>query len=111
MALDLSLFIEKYWDLTLPSKEELQIKKPTQELVIKMIAIAANPIFNGKAKNKDADKILDTLIELAVDILNNNTNDKQFTKDEINKTLTLDMLTAIIQEYTKFMYEVLDNPN
>ena len=103
--LDLTLFDNNTWDVTLPNGEVVNIKKPTQKMFI---------LLEQKIKRlgDDGDDLeqLERLIELAEFILSNNKGDVKISKEAL-ESLTLGMLNAIYTGYMKFVNEIVANPN
>lgn len=114
-VLDLSIYSEETLDITTPKKNILHVKKPTEELAIKIIQ------YQSKAKElsekqdaslEDAQDAVTFLRNLTVEILNYNTDgitvNEQYLKEN-NIFYALQM--AILSTYTSWMSEVISDPN
>ncbi len=102
-ALDLSVFNKKTFDITMEDGTKINIKKPSQQLVIDMMLMEnldkGNPI-----------EIMEGLASIVLKILNNNTNTIEFTLEQVKK-MDLFMLQAIVKSYGEFINELQNNPN
>ena len=98
--LDLSVYEGKTFDVKLPDGTLLNIKKPTQALVIMIMGL----------EEKNGADVVSAMGELAARILSNNTNGKTFSVDWVNENTDISMLAAIINGYTDFMREIQSNP-
>lgn len=103
--LDLTVFEDVTWSITLPNKEVIEIKKPTQKQLM---------ILEQKVKDVDAEKDtvkrLDKLIKLTQFILENNKGDLKIDKTVL-ESLTTEKLYAIYFGYAEFANEITINPN
>ena len=81
--------------------EMVRVKEPQAKLIKKMTALG---------KVKDEENLLDKQYEIVVDILNNNTSSKKFTKEMV-ENYPQSMINAIITEVTKLMGEIENSPN
>lgn len=103
--LDLTVFEDITWNITLPNKEIIEIKKPTQKQLM---------ILNLKVQDVDAEedhsKKMDKLVKLTKLILSNNKGDVKIDT-EVLDSLTIDMLYAIYFGYMEFVGEITNNPN
>lgn len=103
--LDLSLFNDVCWNVTMPNGLILNIKKPTQKLL---------RMLEQKIKDVEGEKNMDAqhekLMDLTKMILNNNKGDLVID-DEVMDLLTMDMLYAIYFGYMEFVNEIVTNPN
>lgn len=111
IALDLNVLVNETWDLTLVGGDTLRVKKPYQKLAIELLTIHDNPVLKGKIKTENVSKIIGFYADMVRDIFNNNTDDRVFTRDEINRAYPLDLQQVIVAEYTKFMNGLLSDPN
>lgn len=111
MGLDLSTFVEEYWDLKLPDKAKLQIKKPSQKLLLRMVALGSNPVFKNGDFGDDPEGALNLVHQMVASILSNNSDSKNFDVNYIIENINLDMMLAIITGYMEFGDKVKSNPN
>lgn len=113
--IDLSVFEEETLDIKTTKGNVINIKKPTKELAIKMISYQFKIQQLGNRKDYTEEellKLMNHLEDLTIEILNNNKGniaiDKEFIK---NNDINYNMQTAILQGYTDFMNEIIENPN
>lgn len=103
--LDLSVYAENTWEVTMPEGEVLQIKKPTQK---QLILLNGYDIKLNEAKDvEDKFKVLN---EVATFIVNNNKSDKKYETSYF-EDMQIDILYAIYFGYQEFITEVMSNPN
>lgn len=103
--LDLSVYAEKVWEVTMMDGTELHIKKPTQK---QLIILNGYDVKLSKAKAFE-DKIK-ALNEVTVVILNNNKEGKNYKVEDL-EDMQMDILYAIYFGYGDFIKEVMSNPN
>ena len=101
--LDLSVYKEDTFDITFPDGEVINVRKPTQAVVIEMMRMSQ---FN----KENQEEMIEAMVELCVSILNNNKNARQFDCDEINRRLDFIMVAAIIKGYSDWTQELQSNP-
>lgn len=97
---DLDFYTTRTIDFKLGG-EMVRVQEPPAKLIKKMTALE---------KIKDEEKLLDRQYEIVVDILNNNTSSKKFTKEMV-ENYPQSMINAIITEVTKLMGEIENSPN
>lgn len=100
-ALDLSLFMKQTLDITMPNGEILHIKKPSQKMVVKLMAF----------QDIEPDKAWTAMDDLCLCILNENKEGKQFTTEELDEDFDWVMKSAVVQAYSEFIQELQSNPN
>lgn len=113
--LDLSIYEEDTLDIKTIKGNTIRVKKPTEELAIKLISYqtqASNMNEKDLKDNKNIKKLIDMLKDLIKSILNNNKDeiiidDKYLKENDINYAMEL----AIMNAYTEFMSEITSNPN
>lgn len=103
--LDLTVFEDITWSVTLPSKKVIEVKKPTQ----KQLMILEQKV-KGVDSEKDDTKRLGNLMEVTQFILSNNKGDVKVDA-KILDTLTTDMFYAIYFGYMEFVGTITSNPN
>lgn len=103
--LDLSLFNDMCWNVTMPDGLALNIKKPTQKL-LRVLEQKIKDVENEKNSATQLKKLMD----LTKMILSNNKGDLVID-DEVMDSLTMDMLYAIYFGYMEFVNEIVTNPN
>ena len=104
--LDLQSFKEKSFELKMFDGELLKIKRPSQGMVIEMMGYE-----DTFKKNKNPKNMLDGFSSMILDILNNNLNDKKFTKEYVNEQFDLSTGMALVQAYMNFVTEINSDPN
>lgn len=103
-VLDLSVYTEETFDITFPSGEVIKVQKPTQKIVISMVAVS-------KLANSDNQiNIIDGMVELCAAIISNNKEGKQFSVEWVENNLDIMMISAIIKGYSEFTSEIQQNP-
>ena len=107
--LDLSVFREQYFDLKLLDGEVLKLKKPTQRMVIEMMGYEL--IFKDTKNHKNIEMMVDTFSQMILDILNNNANEKVFTKEFVEENFDFALGMTLVQAYMGFVQELNSNPN
>lgn len=113
MELNLKKREKKTLKITMLDGKILNIKKPSEEMVLKM--------EEAELKLKDAKSFkegMDIIKPMTIEILNNNTGGTVFDsllleqKDEEGEAIyDYDVCMAIYKAYTQFYTEVLSNPN
>lgn len=107
MKLDLTARKEKYLDLTMLDGSTVQIKKPTEAMIVELDKYKLSMV--EAKKSEDA---LNVIRETAAKILNTNTGFKSFDVNFlIENGYEYDICKAIIDAYEKFLAEVMNNPN
>lgn len=101
--LDLSVFKQYTFDITFPDGSLLKVKKPTQAIVIEMVALSQLD------QNKQA-AVLEGLIEICAAILSNNTEGKTYTAEWVAAELDIVMVSAIVKGYSAFIQEIQNDP-
>ena len=104
-VLDLSAFKVETLDITMLDGTKLNINKPTQKIYIEILKL------QNIAEEKDAEKQLEAIAELAATILSNNTNGFQYSKEDVEQTLPIELQYAVIQAYSEFIAEIQNRPN
>lgn len=103
MILDLSVFQQETFDITLPNGEVVNVKKPSQRLVIEMVALSS-------IQQDSTVAIIEGLVDVCAAILSNNTNGKEYSVEWVSNELNINMITAIIQKYSEFIKVLQENP-
>ncbi len=104
--LDLSVFSQNTWEVTLPNKEVIHVNKPTQRKLIDL-----GELTKKLERTKDTAKQLEILTNTTLFILNNNVANVAFTREQLEEMLNLDMYYAIYFGYMEFVKEITHNPN
>lgn len=103
--LDLSVFKEQTLDIKLLDGTQINIKKPNQEFMIKLLGFKEE-----SSKRSNSVDSLELIKDLVLDVLNFNKNGRRFTAEDI-ADYDLVIQQAIIKAYTNFINEVMGNPN
>ena len=104
--IDLGTLSNKTFDVRLTDGTELNIRKPSNELLketYKMIELIEK---NGEEKN-----IINAIYIFLTKIFNRNLNDKKFTQSAIEDLIDLDVAMYLIKEYQSFLAEVIQDIN
>lgn len=107
MILDLTTFIDQYFELKMLDGEVLKLKKPSQAMLVRIMA-HEQTMKKANAKPQD---VLVALVELLTDILNNNANGKEYDRKFVEDTFDIHMAMAVLRAYMDFVQEVNSNPN
>lgn len=102
-VLDLSVYSQETFDITMLDGSVLHIKKPSQAIVIEMMRLS-----NVATDNQIA--LLEGMTEICAIILNNNQEGKTFTEEWIIENLDITLITAIVKGYTDYTKELQSNP-
>lgn len=104
--LDLQAFKQKTFEVRLMDGTEIKLLKPSQRMVIDIMA------YEEEMKNiKNPKGVIDSFISLIADILNNNTEGRKFTKSYVDKNFSYEVAMVFIQAYMEFVQEVNSDPN
>lgn len=113
--LDLSIYEEETLDITTPKKNIIHVKKPTEELAIKLISYQTKvQEIQGKENDdeKDIKELMDFLRNLTADILSYNTDgihvDETYMKEN---NIYYSLQVVIINTYSAWMNEIVSDPN
>jgi hypothetical protein len=113
--LDLSIYEEETLDITTPKKNILHVKKPTEELAIKILSYQskAQEIQNKENANKeDLEELIKLLKNVTGEILSYNTDgidvDEKYMKEN---NIRYNLQMVILNNYTSWMNEVASDPN
>lgn len=104
--LDLSLLNNKTFDVKLFDGSVLNIRKPNNELFKETQKMA-----NIAKANKEDDKIIPVTYSFLTKVFNRNMNDRKFTQQQIESEIPLDIAVILINEYSKFISEVMKSAN
>ncbi|MCR3760422.1 hypothetical protein KYB31_15700 [Clostridium felsineum] len=113
--LDLSIYEEDTLDIKTPKGNMIHVKKPTEELAIKLLSYQSKvEKMNDKdlEKQENVKKLTDMLKDLVKSILSNNKDDVKITDEWLKiEDINYSMKIAILSSYTKYMSEMTSNPN
>lgn len=101
--LDLSVYKNDTFDITMVDGSVVNVKKPTQAIVIKLMELT-------EAQNAQSKDLLDLLVDATATLLSNNNEGKVFSKEWVSNNLDFTMIVAIIRGYTAFTEELQSNP-
>lgn len=97
--LDLGKLQQKLYKVKLLDGTILQIPKPSQLLLKKMIDLE-------KIENKGTD-LLDEINNILLEIFNTNKNGIIYTLEDIEKMFDLSMALVVIKDYINFSFNIL----
>lgn len=111
-SLNLSTYIPTFWDVTLPDGTVVNLKKPTQKMILEIAASQKKAAdINKNPTAYSVEQAMEISDDLVLKILNNNKENKTFKKDYIEKNFTNEMITALFNGYIEFVAEVNSDPN
>lgn len=98
---------KKYFDVELTDGTTLFLKMPKKSLFEKI----SN--FQRTSKNNDDDyaATYDEVFEIAAEILSNNTSDKIFTANDVEKIVNVVNVFAFVKEYFAAVNTIANSPN
>ena len=83
--------VNRYYQIKWFDGQELNLKRPSQELFEKIF----------KLQNAEPEQQVSALFALIHEILNNNVEQRVFTKDELDRELDFQTMQYIIEDYVK----------
>ena len=89
--LDLSKITQEYYQIKLPNKTILKLKKPTQSMLRTMLEIANSDM--------EETEMLDYVYVMITRMFNRNINDIQFTREDIEDMLPIDTAMIVLRYY------------
>ena len=101
--LDLRAYMEETADIRMTDGRLLRLKKPSQRMVIHMMAM------KDLDDNATGEETLDSLNGVVLEILNNNADGLTFDAHNV-ETLTLDMKLMLVSAYADFATKLQQNP-
>lgn len=90
----------KLYEIKLEDGSILHVKTPSQKMYVSMVNMS-------NIGNLNAIEQMDFVYEVCVDIFNNNTENRNFTKEEITEMFDFNIAAYIIQDYFKEINETL----
>jgi len=102
--LDLTAFQRDYFEVKLPNGEIINIGKPSQGLIIDMMAME-------QKINEGADNILELFNDIIIKIINNNKENKKFTAKFVKENFDFELGQIFLNAYMEFVQEIQSNPN
>ena len=104
--LDLQAFQQRTYEVKLFDGEIIKLTKPSQKLVIDIIA------YEEKMKDKsNIRNILDSFVSLIVDILNTNLEGRKFTRAYVEKYFSFELGMVFLEGYINFVQDINSDPN
>lgn len=98
--IDLNAFKETTEEVKLFNGEIINLKKPTQQMIIDMMAL------QDDINKKDSKKLIEKVNKLLISILNHNAENKQFDIDYIKNNFTYETMLAFIKAYGEFANKI-----
>ncbi|PNT94147.1 hypothetical protein [Clostridium thermosuccinogenes] len=109
-VLDLSMFLNETFDLILSKDDIINIKKPSEELAIKILA--HRELSDKSVGKTSTDQFLRITRDITTAILNHNKNERVFDDKWVKDNIPIDIQFIIIQNYTEWMTQLVNkNPN
>jgi len=110
--LDLSVFKKEYLEIKLFDGSVVNIGKPSQRLVIDMMAVQQTfEDLNANPENHKVEDILNEFNQILLKILNNNKEEKKFTIKYIESNFDLEIGNVFISEYMEFVNQIQNRKN
>lgn len=103
MILDLKAFVDETLDISLADGKTLHVPKPSQKMVLKILALHVIDPDTPEAKAMEA---LNTLVG---DILNSNIDGVSISPESV-QALSESSKIAIVNAYSEFMKKLQSNP-
>ena len=89
--LDLSKITQEYYQIKLPNKAILKLKKPTQSMLRTMLEIANSDM--------EETEMLDYVYVMITRMFNRNINNIQFTREDVEDMLPIDTAMIVLKDY------------
>ena len=105
--LDLTVLVEKYFEIKMPDGEVVSIKKPTQKMALDL---SNNKELIEAEKNKDIEKVIKIINDRVMIVLNHNKEGRVFKAEELTD-LNLDIIKLIVEGYLQWVKDLNNNPN
>lgn len=105
--LDLTVLVEKYFEIKMPNGEVVSIKKPTQKMALDL---SNNKELIEAEKNKDIEKVIKIINDRVMIVLNHNKEGRVFKAEELTD-LNLDIIKLIVEGYLQWVKDLNNNPN
>lgn len=104
--IDLGTLSNKTFDVRLIDGTELNIRKPSNELLNE-----AYKMLELVKKNKEEKNIINAMYSFVTKVFNRNLNEIKFTQTEIEKMIDIDVAIYLMTEYQNFITEVMQGIN
>lgn len=108
--LDLSVFQREYLEVKLFDGTTIHIAKPSQRLVIDMMALQQK-FTDCSIDESDIQSALTDFNDIICKILNNNKEEKKFTIKYIENNFDLEIGNVFINEYMDFVNQIQNRKN
>lgn len=105
--LDLTVLVEKCFEIKMPNGEVVSIKKPTQRMALDL---SNNKELIEAEKNKDNEKVIKIINDRVMIVLNHNKEGRVFKAEELTD-LNLDIIKLIVEGYLQWVKDLNNNPN
>lgn len=104
--LDLTVFQEQTMELKLFSGEVINLRKPSQKLLLEMLS------YESKMKGvKDPIKVINSFSDILTKILNTNKEGIEFSMNDVKEMFSPEVGQVVIEAYMKFVNNINKNPN
>jgi hypothetical protein len=104
--IDLSIINNKTFDIRLNNGTELNIRKPSNEMLKETYKMA-----NLMKANSEEDKNLDLIYFFLTKMFNRNINDLKFSRQQVENEVDIDVAMYLIKAYQSFITEVIQDIN
>lgn len=98
---DLSKGLEKPYEIKLPDKTILRLKKPSQGLLLELAK--TSDYLNEEATVE----VIEQINAIVTKVFNNNLNGIKFSESDISEMLDLETSLLVMQDYLNFTYNKL----
>ena len=105
--LDLTVLVEKCFEIKMPNGEVVSIKKPTQKMALDL---SNNKELIEAEENKDIEKVIKIINDRVMIVLNHNKEGRVFKAEELTD-LNLDIIKLIVEGYLQWVKDLNNNPN
>lgn len=105
--LDLTVLVDKYFEIKMPNGEVVSIKKPTQKMALDL---SNNKELIEAEENKDIEKVIKIINDRVMIVLNHNKEGRVFKAEELTD-LNLDIIKLIVEGYLQWVKDLNNNPN
>lgn len=105
--LDLTVLVDKCFEIKMLNGEVVSIKKPTQKMALDL---SNNKELIEAEKNKDIEKVIKIINDRVMIVLNHNKEGRVFKAEELTD-LNLDIIKLIVEGYLQWVKDLNNNPN
>lgn len=106
--LDLTAFKREYWEVTLFNGETINIGKPSQGLIIDMMAMEQKVKEISEDNNAEMMSVFNDII---FKVISNNKEQKKFTTKFVKDNFDFEIGQVFLYGFMEFVQEVQSSPN